>query len=310
MTAPGASQQAGDLALPKNAWIAVIPKVSTVDYWKLIHEGARRAGLDLGVKVVWLQPTATLSQPKIIADCIAKHASGIVLSPLSDKELADPVKKAEAANIPVVLIDTGFKNIPVVGTVATDNYRAGGLAGQRVIELLGGKGSVVLMRCSKEAEGTTEREKGLIDTLKDSGVKVLSDTYYGGNWMATAEKTALSLINDLNLANIPNTAVVTVSATNTEAMLTELKATKLAGKVKFVGFDSSEKLLAGLHDCVIDALVVQNPQQIGYLGVKTMASKLSGQFVDPETKTDAMLVDRDNVGNAEVKALVTPTSSY
>jgi ribose transport system substrate-binding protein len=291
-------------ALSKNAWIAVISKGSTVNYWQLIHEGARRAGNGLGVRVVWLEPTSTLTQAKIIDDCVAKHVSGIVIAPVSNKDLLGPVKKASSAGIPVVLIDTSLKGAPVASTIATDNFRAGSLAGQRTVELLNGKGSVVLMRFSKEAENTTEREDGFLDTVRDSSVKILSDNYYGGSTLTTAKQTARRLITELNLNHRAGVAVVTVSASSTEAMLIELEASHIAGRVKFVGFDTSDKVIKGLRDHEIDALVVQSPQQIGYLGVKMMVTTLQKGFIDPEVKTDCMLVDRENIDSPSVKAFL------
>ena len=53
-----------------------------------------------------------------------------------------------------------------------------------------------------------------------------------------------------------------------------------AGKVKFVGFDASPNLVKGLRDGALDGLVVQDPVQMGYLGVKTMVAHLKGEQVE------------------------------
>ena len=37
-----------------------------------------------------------------------------------------------------------------------------------------------------------------------------------------------------------------------------------AGKVRFVGFDSSENMVKGLRDRALDGLVVQDPVKMGY----------------------------------------------
>ena len=55
-------------------------------------------------------------------------------------------------------------------------------------------------------------------------------------------------------------------------MLRALEDGKLAGKVKFVGFDARPKLVDALTAGEINALVVQDPMNMGYLGV-TMAVK-------------------------------------
>ena len=294
----------------KDVWIAVIPLGSPADAWKHIHEGALQGGRDFGIRVVWCEPTPNLTQPQIIADCIAHHASGIVLAPVTDAALEGPVRKAQSDGIPVVIIDSPLRSGASVSVVKPDNYRAGGLAAQRAIEILGGKGSVVLMRCWKDSEAPSEREQGFLETLKGSGVNLISDSYYGGNDLPTSLKTAKRLIEDLDLAHRTHVAVVTVTENNTVGMLTELEATKVAGKVKFIGFDACNKLIEGLRDGEIDALLVPDFNEIGYLGVKALSAKISGKFFDSKTLTDVIVVDRDNMAGPEMKALLAPPAAY
>ncbi len=60
-------------------------------------------------------------------------------------------------------------------------------------------------------------------------------------------------------------------------MLRVLQDNGWAGKVKFVGFDASDNLVKSLADGLIDALVVQDPMNMGYLGVKTVVAQIKGE---------------------------------
>jgi ribose transport system substrate-binding protein len=92
-------------------------------------------------------------------------------------------------------------------------------------------------------------------------------------------------------------------------MLRALQDADLAGRVHFVGFDSSDKLNRALKDGQIDALVVQNPMRIAYLGVKTLVEHISGTAVPSKVDVAAMLVTRDNMQSAQISELLHPNIS-
>jgi ribose transport system substrate-binding protein len=302
--APAPIKLAGS-ALRPGSWIAVIGRGGAADYWRLIHQGVVEGGKEAGVKVLWLR-LADEGEAQAITDCLGKHVSGIVLAPSNEREAGPPVMRAEAAGVPVVLIDAGFKDIPVAATVETDNYRAGCLSGQRTMELLNGKGSALVIGLHNATENLNERQRGFVDTLKGSGIKILSGELPPGSASPNGVTASERLISQFDLVHHPDIAVVTMSASTSEAMLAALEATSLGGKVKFVGFDATGPLIKGLNECKVDTLVAQNPRLIGYLGVKSMVTKLEGEYVDPDIKTDTMLVDRSNVKSQEVRALIAP----
>ena len=89
-------------------------------------------------------------------------------------------------------------------------------------------------------------------------------------------------------------------------MLRALQDGGFAGKVRFVGFDSSVKLVEAMKKGEINGLVLQNPMRMGYLGVKTMVEHLQGQKVDARVDTGATLVTPDNMNEPEIKELLEP----
>ena len=71
----------------------------------------------------------------------------------------------------------------------------------------------------------------------------------------------------------------------------------------YVGFDAHPVLLDGIRAGKIAALVVQDPAQMGYLGVKTMVQLLSGQKVDPKIATATATVTKLNIDTPDIKTV-------
>ena len=85
-----------------------------------------------------------------------------------------------------------------------------------------------------------------------------------------------------------------------------LKDNGWAGKLHFVGFDSSENLVKGLQDGTLDGLVLQDPVKMGYLAIKTLVAHIKGQPVERRIDTGVQVVTRENMDQPGMKELVHP----
>lgn len=290
--------------------IAVIPKGTTHEFWKSVHAGAVKASKEVDVDIVWKGPLKEddlKAQIDVVNTFVAQGVSGIVLAPLNDSALRAPVKASVAAKIPVVVFDSDLQGDEHVSFVATDNQAAGKIAGEHVGKLLDNKGNVVVLRYQEGSASTQNREKGFLDAVKTKpDLKVVSDNQYGG---ATTE-TAFSKGESLLLAQKASTGAVngvfTPNESTTFGMLLAIRKSGLAKKMKFVGFDSSEKLIGALKEGDIDGLVVQNPFNMGYLAVKTMVEHLRGKPVEKRIDTGARLVTKENLEDPAVKEVIQP----
>jgi ribose transport system substrate-binding protein len=149
-----------------------------------------------------------------------------------------------------------------------------------------------------------QREAGFLDTVRKEfpGLTLLVQDQYAGATTETAYQLAENLISrfpDVEGIFAPNES-------STFGTLRALQESGLAGKVKFVGFDSSPKLVQGLRDGHIHGLVLQNPMRMGYLGVKTMAAHLRGEAVPAVIDTGVTLVTKDIMDNPDIKSLLEP----
>ena len=85
-----------------------------------------------------------------------------------------------------------------------------------------------------------------------------------------------------------------------------LRGRDLIGKVKFVGFDFSAPIEDDLRAGVVDALIVQDPFNIGYQAVKAVLAKIAGETPQKQIDTPATVVTQDNIDSEEIDRLVHP----
>jgi ribose transport system substrate-binding protein len=295
--------------------IAVIPKGTTHEFWKSIHAGAVKASRELDVEIIWKGPLKEddrEAQISVMENFISRGVSGIVLAPLDDVALRAPVATATRRGIPVVIIDSDLKSDAYASFVATDNYRGGRLGAQKLAELLDGDGRVVMLRCLEGSASTTNREQGFLDEIAESrGIVVVSSNQYGGPTTETAYRASENLLAPLKGpdGSLTIDGIFCVNESTTFGMLRALQDGGLAGKVRFVGFDSSSKFVEALRKGELDGLVLQNPFEMGYRGVRTMVAHLNGEHVEKRIDTGVTVATPQNMDEPEMTQRLTPDLS-
>jgi len=288
--------------------IAVIPKGTSHEFWKSVHAGAVKAARELGnVDPIWkgpLQENDLKGQIDVVEGFVAQGVKGMLLAPLDDKGLAAPVKQAVAAGIPVVIFDSDLQGTDHASFVATDNFAAGKMAGDALGKLLApDRKKVIVLRYQEGSASTQKREDGFLEAMKAFPfVELVSTNQYAGATVESAQKASENLLaahNDVHGIFCPNES-------STFGMLQVLRSLGAAGKVKFMGFDASSKLTDAVRDGQIDGLIVQDPVNMAYLGVKTMVQKLRGQPVEKRVDMAPTLVTKQNMEDPKIKPLLQP----
>jgi ribose transport system substrate-binding protein len=239
-----------------------------------------------------------------------RGVDGIVLAPLDDAALRRPVRDAVRSGIPVVIIDSGLKSDDYASFVATDNYIGGRKAAEHLAKLLGGKGKVVMLRYLEGSASTMNREQGFLDVLKEKypQIEIVSANQYGGATTESAYRASENLLAPLRTSDggLSIDGIFCPNESTAFAMLRALQDSGLAGSVKYVGFDSSDRLVRGLRSGQIHGLVLQDPINMGYLGVKTMVKHLRGEKVKKRIDTGSVVATPENMNDPEIRNLLEP----
>lgn len=179
--------------------VLVVPKATANEFWQMVHAGATRAAEELGnVEIIWKGPEKEDDYPEqieLLESAKALGVDGIVLAPVDSKVLVSPVEQAIDRGIPVVIIDSALESKRTVSFVATDNYHGGVLAAKRMAVVLGGKGSIIVLRHMVGSDSTEQREQGFLETIaRYPEIKVHSQNQYAGATVETAQQAAQTLI--------------------------------------------------------------------------------------------------------------------
>lgn len=229
----------------------------------------------------------------MVEQAVEKGAQAIVFSAIDYENNATAIDAAAAAGVKIVAIDSSVDSSAVSTYIGTDNYAAGRMAALAALERVEGDLKVGIVNYDVSSANGQEREEGAVDEFKESGraeivsvINTLAEAVH-----AQADTAALLMdhpeINVLLAFNEPTS----VGAANA------VRELGLSDDVFLVGFDSNVATVDGLQEGSVDALVVQNPYAMGYLGVEAACKMLSGQGGSLETTVDTAtrVVDRENL---------------
>ena len=287
--------------------IALIPKGTDILYWKGLHAGGEKAAQEHGLNLIWQGPQKESDreqQINIVQNFIARGVDAIVLAPLDQVALMRPVSAAKKRGIPVVVVDSGLKGDDYECYIATDNFATGELAAQKLTEMLGGSGDVILVRFSEGSNSTGLREEGFLSWMRGNApdINLVSTDQYSGVTMELALQTGQNLLNKFPHVNgifCPNEAT-------TFGLMRALETVGKAGQVKLVGFDYTDAVAKGIRAGHIAGVVVQDPFRMGYDGVKAAYAVLQGESVEPLVETTVVFVTAQNIDDPDIIAVTKP----
>jgi ribose transport system substrate-binding protein len=286
--------------------IAVIPKGTSNIFWQTVHAGALTAGKEFGVEILWSGPAVETNkeqQVSIVEDFIVRAVDGIVLAPQDAEAMVPSVERIAAANIPLVIMDSGINSDHYVSFAATDNYRGGVEGAREMARRLEQKGQVIIIGNDPGGASTNEREKGFRDTLEKEfpDIQLIGFEYHYND-----RGKARAIMDDLLVRNPDTDGVFCSSESSSLGALLALQASKTTDRLVFIAFDSSPELVKALENGEIHAIINQDPFRIGYEGVKTLVRHLRGEAVEQKVDTGVFVVTKENMNEPEIEILLNP----
>jgi ribose transport system substrate-binding protein len=291
---------------PQRRRIAVVPKATSHIFWQSVHAGVVAAGRDMKVDILWNSPSVETDfsrQIQIVDSMIVQRVDGLAVAASDRTALNASLDRAAQLGIPVTVFDSGVDSTRYMTFLATNNYEAGQMGGRKLAELIGGKGKVAMVLHMPGSYSTMERERGFEDAVKKEfpAIQIVARQY----GMSDRSKSMAAAENMLT-ANPDLQGMFCSTEPSSTGTALALKERGLAGKVKFVAFDSSDNMIEDLRAGVIDAMVVQDPFKMGYESVKTLVDKLNGKSPAKKIDLSARVVTKAELAMPDVHALLFP----
>jgi ribose transport system substrate-binding protein len=235
----------------------------------------------------------------------------MAIAPLNQKATRRQVENVVNAGVPVVIFDSAVDGTAHSSYIATDNKQGGSIGGKELARLIGDKkGARVLCGRYIQGTGSTEaRAAGFIEAVKAAGFTVAADPYPDTGTIESCKTTAANTLEKfvkngaLELDGV--FACNLYSTIGLASALDDLRKSGIKVNVKFVGFDTSKRLVEEVQAGKIDALVAQNPEKMGYLAVETLYKVVKKEKVPAVVDTGTVLVTKEKLEkDPEVRKLV------
>ncbi|WP_424768172.1 substrate-binding domain-containing protein [Paenibacillus sp. sgz302251] len=222
-------------------------------------------------------------QTSVVDDFISKGIDALIINAVEKDALAPVVKKAMDAGIKVISVDRTV-NTPVTTTIKGNDIDLGTNAGGSLVEVMGGKGNVVELQGSASASPTIDRHQGLVDSIKDTEIKVIASQHANYD-----QATALKVMEDI-LQRFPSgeiDAVFTHADMMTEGALQAIRAAGRENEIKIVSIDGQESALDLVASGAFHSTTVY--PVVSPMGIIAAAKAIEGEplpeFIKLETPT-------------------------
>ncbi len=262
----------------------LITKTDTNPFFVKMKEGATAKAAELGVNLKTYAGKVDGdhdSQVAAIESCIADGAKGILIAASDTKAIVDQVKKAQAAGMVVIALDTPLDPIDAADmTFATDNFEAGRLIGAWAKATLGDKANeaVIGFLNLTPSQPTVDvlRNQGFmtgfgIDTKDVNKIGDEDDARIAGHDVTNGNEEGGRKAMENLLQKNPNINVI--HTINEPAAVGAYQALKAVGKEKdvlIVSVDGGCPGVKSVAEGVIGATSQQYPLLMAALGVEAI----------------------------------------
>lgn len=276
-------------------YVAVITKSTTSEYWKTTFAGANAAGAEYNLEVTYDGPENEEdyeTQNNMIRKAVSDGADAIVFSAVDYNANASAINEAVEDGVKVVVIDSDVNSDLVSCRISTDNYKAGQMVGEAVVSGDEDLFKVGIVNFDQNSENGQQREKGFRDSVEGNDKVSIISAVHVNSTTEEAKQATIKMIEDNPEINI----IVTFNEWTSLGVGYAVQELGMAEKVRVVAFDSNVVSVGMLETGEVDALIVQNPYAMGYLGVEYACMLINGEKIkETDIDTTTTLITRENM---------------
>lgn len=301
LLAAGCNQSAQSTGKRK---VAMIVKSTQSAFWKTVFSGAGAAATEYNLDIYYEGPRMEEdynSQNRMIETAVRNGAEAIVFSAVDFNGNAETIDYAASKGLKIVVIDSDVNSTGVSIRIGTDNYAAGELAGEAALACKEEDLYVGIVNYDKNSANGQQREQGFRDKAGDNDrIKEIHTI----NVVSTTEDAKVG--TKKLLEEYPNiNVIITLNEWTSLGVGWAIRELGKADDIHVVAFDSNVVSVGMLETGEVDALIVQSPYAMGYLGVEAANTLLNNQKLEADrVDTQIKLVTRENMFEAECQRML------
>lgn len=285
-------------------YVAIITKSTTSAYWKSTYAGANAASTAYNLEISFEGPENEEdyeTQNELIRKAVADGAKAIVFSAVDYNGNADAINEAAAAGVKIVIIDSAVNSDKISCSISTDNYQAGLMVAEAVLADERDNLKIGIVNFDKNSENGQQREKGFRDGVASDERVEIVEAINVISITEEAKEGTIQMLKEHPEINV----VVTFNEWTSLGVGYAIEELSLAEETRVVAFDSNVVSVGMLETGEVDALIVQNPYAMGYLGVEYANALINGtKLKETDIVTATTLVTKENMFEPECQRVL------
>lgn len=330
MIEPSAYRDASGLSLEEGAYISIIGKADSGNFWAQVKKGAEQAGKDINeqlgykgkkaVKVVYSGPSDkddVDEQVNILDEELSRYPAALAISIADAKACEVQFDQAGWNGTPIVTYDSSSDYPGISAVVSTDNSASAKEAADRLAEVMGNVGEIMIFMQDSKSQVAQTRENAFVSQLQSAYPNItIVETYHMDQIDTYRNQMVQESATDKQAADITEEEVIDYLfekhpnvkgcfASNSDAMnlvLGEMERKNVSPFV--VGYDVNDDSLAALKAGKIDGLIAQNPFGMGYAATIASARAALNMGNEAFVNTGYVWVTKQNLNDDAIQSIL------
>jgi ribose transport system substrate-binding protein len=301
LTLAVASCNRGSAANKAKPTIALVLKTLNHPYFVDMRRGAQEAADRLGVTLQVQAAEREIdvdTQMQIVENMIQTGVQVLVITPSGSREIVPALVKARDAKVPIVVVDTrvdakaaaaaGVKTETFVGS---DNYAGGKLAGERLVQVSGGRAHVGILEGIPGHETGDSRLRGFHDAIASTpGITIVASQ--PANW---ERDQGFNVFQNMLQAHPDIDAVFACSDLMALGAVEAIAAAGRTGSIRVIGFDALDDAKKAIAGGTMDSSVAQFPAEMGRVAIESAVKVIRGEKLPDDINVKLALVTKDTL---------------
>jgi ribose transport system substrate-binding protein len=289
-------------ARAEDVYIPLICKGFQHQFWQSVKAGAEQSAKENNVKITFEGPETEAMVDKqidMLSAALAKKPSAIGFAALDSKAAIPLLKKAQAANMPVIAFDSGVDSDIPLTTCRTDSVAAAATAADKMAEAIGGSGEIGVIVHDQTSRTGIDRRDGFVNRIKEKypNIKIIGVQYGAGDHLKSAEIAKAMIQANPNLKGI-------FGANEGSAEGAAIGVKESGKKLVLIGFDSGKEQKDAIRSGLMLGAITQNPFGIGQCTVDSAVKALKGQTLPKVIDTGFYWYDKTNIDDPKIAAVL------
>ena len=285
--------------------ISVIIRGTNSEEWNIMKAGMEQASSEMNVNLKFislLEENNIKEQEEYLQKSIDSETDAIVISPADYTELSSTIEDINK-KIPIVLFESKIETKQNIPYISSDNYELGKKLAEEVIRNGNTRKKIIIVKSDFKFSSLVDRYNGFIDEISTS-----KNTYDS----IELPKEDFKLYSEIrDIMEMDKGAVLVAFEPNSLEAIGKAKKyiinnTHSEYNTEVYGIGRTSSIISLIEEKLINATVIQNEFNIGYLSINTAVNKIKSKKIDDKINIESTLINSENMYSKENQKILFP----